>query len=145
MITEELDLWPAIWERDFGFAPVGVHIVEPNMLWFYGDICIDPVAPAWSQMDMDKLAEVQIGAAIARVIKLDFTVQIRAKKVWLHREPKEECLFPVTKLFDSEGLLIRNLAKMSEWLLNNNYVHPLIVATNGATNLNILLGKFDIA
>jgi len=145
MIPEELDLWPAIWERDFGFAPIGVHKVEPNMMWFYDETCIDPVMHDWSQVDIEKLADVQIAAAVSRIMKLDFTVQFRGKNVWLHRAPEPECLFSVSKLFDSEGLLIRNLAKMSEWLLNNNYVHPLIVATDGTTNLNMLLGKFDIA
>lgn len=145
MIAKEIELWPAIWERDFGFAPIGVHKTEPDMIWFYDDACIDGSAKDWSLTDIEKLAEAQIAAALSRVNKLDFTVQFRGENIWLHRPLVGDSVDAITQLFDSEELLVRNLARMSEWLLANNFVQPRIVATDGTRNLHMVLGKFDIA
>lgn len=141
----EMCLWPAIWERDFGFAPVGVHRVEPNMVWYFNDNSVEENSTRWTQTEMQKLYDAQIAAAISRVMKLGFTVQFRGPNVWLHKPLEGDCVEAITKLFDSESLLIRNLARMSEWLLVNDFVSPLIVATDGTTNLHMLLGKFDFA
>ncbi len=146
MIAKEIELWPAIWERDFGFAPIGVHKVEPNMVWFYDDACIETSADLLEHgTGIEKLAEAQIAAALSRVNKLDFTVQFRGKNIWLHRPLVEDSKKSINKLFDSEELLVRNLARMSDWLLTNDFVDTRIVVTHGATNLHMLLGKFDIS
>lgn len=140
----EMCLWPAIWEQDFGFAPVGMHQDE-DTIWYFNDNCIEEESHRWTQTEMHKLYDAQIAAAISRVMKLGFTVQFRGSYVWLHRPLKGDSVKAITKLFDTESLLIRNLARMSEWLLVNNFVNPRIVATDGTTNLHMLLGKFDFA
>ncbi len=140
----EMCLWPAIWERDFGFAPVGMH-QDRDTVWYFNDLCIEHESHRWTQTEMHKLYDAQIAAAISRVMKLGFTVQFRGSYVWLHRPLEGDSVEAITKLFDTESLLIRNLARMSEWLLVNDFVSPLIVATDGTTNLHMLLGKFDFA
>lgn len=141
----EMCLWPSIWERDFGFAPVGMHKVEPNMVWYFDDISIEEKSARWTQKEMHRLYDAQIASAISRVMKLGFTVQFRGPNIWLHKPLVGDSVDATTRLFDSESLLIRNLARMSEWLLVNNFVNPRIVATDGTTNLHMLLGKFDFA
>jgi len=138
-------LWPSIWQRDFGFAPIGIHKVEPNMIWYFNDICIEEESHRWTQSEMHKLYDAQIAAAISRVMKLGFTMQFRGPNVWLHKPLVGDSAEAITKLFNSESLLIRNLARMSEWLLNNDFVDPRIIATDGTSNLHMLLGKFDFA
>jgi len=141
----EMCLWPTIWEQDFAFAPVGIHQVEPNMVWYFNDLSIEEKSKSWTQTEMHKLYDAQIAAAISRVMKLGFAVQFRGPNVWLHRPLEGDSVTAITGLFDTESLLIRNLARMSEWLLVNDFVNPRIVATDGTTNLHILLGKFDFA
>ena len=141
----EMCLWPSIWEQDFGFAPVGMHKVEPNMVWYFNDNSVEEKSIKWTQTEMHKLYDAQIAAAISRVMKLGFTVQFRGPNVWLHKPLVGKFGGAITKLFNSESLLIRNLARMSEWLLSNNFVDPRIIATEGTSNLHMLLGKFDFA
>ena len=140
----EMCLWPAIWEQDFGFAPVGMH-QDRDTIWYFNDLCIEEKSKSWTQTEMHKLYDAQIAAAISRVMKLGFTVQFRGPNVWLHKPLVGDSVKAITKLFDRETLLIRNLARMSEWLLVNDFVNPRIVATDGTTNLHMLLGKFDFA
>ena len=140
----EMCLWPAIWEQDFGFAPVGMH-QDRDTIWYFNDLCIEEKSKSWTQTEMHKLYDAQIAAAISRVMKLGFTIQFRGSYVWLHRPLEGDSVKAITKLFDKESLLIRNLARMSEWLLVNDFVNPRIVATDGTTNLHMLLGKFDFA
>ena len=140
----EMCLWPAIWEQDFGFAPVGMH-QDRDTIWYFNDLCIEEKSKSWTQTEMHKLYDAQIAAAISRVMKLGFTVQFRCSNVWLHKPLVGDSVKEITKLFDRETLLIRNLARMSEWLLVNDFVNPRIVATDGTTNLHMLLGKFDFA
>lgn len=140
----EMCLWPAIWEQDFGFAPVGMH-QDRDTIWYFNDLCIEEKSKSWTQTEMHKLYDAQIAAAISRVMKLGFTVQFRGPNVWLHKPLVGDSVKAITKLFDRETLLIRNLARMSEWLLNNDLVDPRIIATDGTANLHMLLGKFDFA
>lgn len=140
----EMCLWPAIWEQDFGFAPVGMH-QDRDTIWYFNDLCIEEKSKSWTQTEMHKLYDAQIAAAISRVMKLGFTVQFRGPNVWLHKPLVGDSVKAITKLFDRETLLIRNLARMSEWLLNNDFVDPRIIATDGTANLHMLLGKFDFA
>lgn len=141
----EMELWPVIWDADFGFSPIGVHKVEPSLLWYFNNKCItQKERNDWSEVEMHKLYVVQIAAAVSRVMRLDFTLQLRGKNVWVHRPILEDSVSRISKTFDTEDLLIRNLARMSEWLLGNDFV-PRIVETDGTSNLHMLLGKFDIA
>lgn len=140
----EMELWPAIWEQDFGFAPIGMHRVEHDMLWYFNGDCLR--ISAWTTPKKEKLHNAQIGAAVARILKLeDFTLQLRGKNVWLHRPLDKDSVGAISKMFDTEELLIRNLARMSEWLLGNDFVHPRILTGDGTTNLHMLLGKFDFS
>ena len=142
-----MQLWPEIWKQDFGFAPIGVHKVESEYtFWYFNNKCLtDAEIAQWSETETHTLYAAQIAAAISRVMKLDFIVQFRGKNVWLHRPLVKDSVEGISKLFDTEESLIRNLARMSSWLLTNDFVHPRIVATDGTSNLHMLLGKFDFA
>jgi len=143
----EMDLWPQIWDQDFGFAPIGAHKVEPNMIWYYNDYCIERDALNWTEREKQLLHEAIIAAAISRIIQIELlTLQLRGKDVWIWRAKSN--LYEregQSKMFNEEDSLIRNLARVAEHIIVHDWNRPAIVATDGTSNLHMLLGKFDIA
>ncbi len=149
MIQEwrEMDLWTDIWDADFGFAPIGAHKVEPNMLWYYNDYCIHPETHNWTETEMQMLYEATIAAAVAHIMHIErLTLQLRGKDVWIWRAKSN--LYASegeSNMFNVEDSLIRNLARVSQHIIVHEWNRPAIVATDGTSNLHMLLGKFDIA
>ena len=143
----EMDLWPQIWDRDFGFAPIGAHKVEPSMTWYYNDYSIWRDAPNWTETEKQLLHEATIAAAVAHIMHIErLTLQLRGKDVWIWRAKSN--LYASegqSKMFNEEDSLIRNLARVAEHIIVHDWNRPAIVATDGTSNLHMLLGKFDIA
>lgn len=143
----EIDLWPQVWDRDFGFAPIGARKIEPAMDWYYNDTPIDRERHNWLEPERQMLYEAIIAAAIARIIKIErLVMQLRGKDVWIWRAKSN--LYASegqSKMFSTEDSLIRNLARVSEHVIIHDWNRPAIVATDGTSNLHMLLGKFDIA
>lgn len=139
----EMNPWPSIWELDFGFAPIGAHKIEPDMLWYFNSRCMD--GGEWNQTEMHMLYASQIAAALSRLLRIEgLTVQIRGETVWIHRN-----IYTTVRpqgngcqLFEVESLLIMNLANAVKFVMNANWIKP--VAIDGTSNLQMLLGKFDI-
>ena len=144
---QEMELWPELWDRDFGFAPIGAHKVEPNMIWYYNDNCIDRERHNWLESERQLLYEATIAAAISRIVRIErLTLQLRGKDVWIWRSKSN--LYASegqSKMFSSEDSLIRNLARVAEHIIVHDWNRPAIVSTDGTSNLHMLLGKFDIA
>ncbi len=143
----EMYLWPQIWDRDFGFAPIGAHKVEPNMIWYYNDYSIGRDAHNWTETEKQLLHEATIAAAVARIMHIErLTLQLRGKDVWIWRAKSN--LYASegqSKIFNEEDSLIMNLGRVAEHIIVHDWNRPAIVATDGTSNLHMLLGKFDIA
>ncbi len=146
--TEMVD-WPGLWELDFGFAPIGVHRVEPNMAWCFNDKCID--GDSWSRAELHLIYNVQIAAALARIHRIPHvTVQIRGANVWIHSDKSFLGGYPQRQfnatLFSEFTLLIKNLADAVKFVIHAEWIEPVAFRDNNvyAPNLQMLLTKFDI-
>ena len=66
-LKPEIDLWPQVWDRDFGFAPIGARKIEPAMNWYYNDTPIDRERHNWLEPERQMLYEAIIAAAISHL------------------------------------------------------------------------------
>ncbi len=138
----EMQMWPSVWKQDFGFAPVGIHRIVQTETWYFNDLCLEGGFSDWGISDMHKLHSAQIAAAISRMLRIEgMTIQIRGFNIWIWKNIGEA--EAKRQLFDQQKLLIRNLAYAAQYIIDNEWNRPAIVAYDGTSNLHMLLGKFD--
>ncbi len=147
----EMKVWPTLWDLDFGFAPIGAHMVEPSIgdegVWCFNDKRMD--GDSWSQAELRLIYNAQIAAALARLHRIPhLTVQIRGVNVWLHSDRSFLGGNPPSQfnasLFSDSSLLLTNLADTARFVIHAEWIEPVAFRDDNAPNLQMLLTKFDI-
>ncbi len=143
----EMKDWPALWDLDFGFAPIGAHKINASMVWYFNEMSM--VADSWSQASKHSIYNAQIAAALARLHRIPHvTIQIRGVDVWIHSDQSFQGGYPPQQfnatLFKESPLLIVNLGDAVKFVIHAEWIDPVSFHDDTAPNLQMLLTKFDI-